>query len=390
MIKNSFNYYFKIYLFLLSFLTIYFLFQKYNNLVEWTISEWLINYQGGFTRRGFVGEVIYQISNIIPLSIREVILLFQIIFCLFYYYLIFNFFKKIKVNILSLFAIFSPLFLIYPIAEVEVLARKEIFLFVSFLLILNIFSLKKNTNVHYFYFSILLTLCILIWEGVIFYTPYFIFILLIKNRFKCDRKFIIRIISSLIPFFITLYFVINVRLTGENVIIMCNSVNECYGAMTYLNKNLISNISEVTSQFRIIYLIRYVLIFIIGFFALLIIVINSSLVTDNIYQKKNFFLSLFLLALIPSLFFYFIAQDWGRWINISYTFSILTYFYCLKNNFIIFRIPKFKYQIFKNKNISVILFIIFCLGWNQKTLMKDDVGSLPIYRKIYSVIKNSI
>jgi len=171
---------------------------------------------------------------------------------------------------------------------------------------------------------------------------------------------------------------------------MCSSVNECYGAMTYLNRDLISNIGEVTSQFKITYLIRYLGIFIIGFFALLIMVTSSSLITRNIPKMKNFLLLLFLLALIPSLFFYLIAQDWGRWISISYTLSILTYFYCLKNNFIIFKNPKFKYQIFKNKNILIILFVIFCLGWNQKTLMKDDIGSLPIYRKVYSVIKNSI
>ena len=171
---------------------------------------------------------------------------------------------------------------------------------------------------------------------------------------------------------------------------MCKSVNECYGAMTYLNRDLISNIREVTSQFRIIYLIRYVLIFIVGFLALIIIVNGSILRTKNIPQDKNIFLLLFFLALVPSLFFYLIAQDWGRWINISYTLSLLTYFYCLKNNFIIFKKSKVINLSLKNKNIMIIFFIIFCFGWNQKTLMKDDIGSLPIYRKIYSVIKNSI
>ena len=389
MIRKTFNYYFKTYLILLSLLAVYYLLQKYNNLVEWTISEWLINYQGGFTRRGFIGEIIYQISNIISLSIREIILLFQISACFFYYYLIFNFFKKIKMNFIFIFAIFSPLFLVYPVAEVEVLARKEIFLFISFILIANIFSLKKNTNIHYFYFSSILTFCILIWEGIIFYIPYFIFIILIKNKFNYNKKFIIRIILSLIPFCLVLYFIINIRLTSQDIVTMCNSVNECYGAMTYLNNDLHSNIGEVTSQFKIIYLIRYMLIFVVGFTALIIIINYSHLITKNKNQNKKL-LFLFVLALIPSLFFYVIAQDWGRWINISYTLSLLTYFYCLKNNFIIFQNPKIKNKSLRNKNVLIILFIIFCFGWNQKTLMKDDVGSLPIYRKIYSVIKNTI
>ena len=35
---------------------------------SWTIGEWLINYQGGFVRRGFLGEGIYFLSHIKPQS----------------------------------------------------------------------------------------------------------------------------------------------------------------------------------------------------------------------------------------------------------------------------------------------------------------------------------
>ena len=52
--KNlNFNFYLKIYLITLLIFAIFFFIQKYNNLVEWTISEWLINYQGGFTKEVF-------------------------------------------------------------------------------------------------------------------------------------------------------------------------------------------------------------------------------------------------------------------------------------------------------------------------------------------------
>ncbi|EHL32856.1 hypothetical protein [Legionella drancourtii] len=29
----------------------------------WHMGDWLINYQGGFVRRGFLGEFIYQLAN---------------------------------------------------------------------------------------------------------------------------------------------------------------------------------------------------------------------------------------------------------------------------------------------------------------------------------------
>ena len=35
---------------------------------SWTIGEWLINYQGGFVRRGFLGEGIYILCNAIKIS----------------------------------------------------------------------------------------------------------------------------------------------------------------------------------------------------------------------------------------------------------------------------------------------------------------------------------
>ena len=35
---------------------------------SWTIGEWLINYQGGFIRRGLLGEGIYILCNVIKIS----------------------------------------------------------------------------------------------------------------------------------------------------------------------------------------------------------------------------------------------------------------------------------------------------------------------------------
>ena len=43
-------------------------------------SDWLINYQGGFVRRGLPGEVAFHIAKFFDIKLRVVILLFQIIF----------------------------------------------------------------------------------------------------------------------------------------------------------------------------------------------------------------------------------------------------------------------------------------------------------------------
>ena len=384
----NFNFYFKVYLLILFLFANFFFFQKYNNLVEWTISEWLINYQGGFTRRGLLGEIAFQLSKFLSITVRETILVLQILTYILFFYLIFNFIRDISKNLIIIFAIFSPLFILYPIAEVEVLGRKEIFVFISFILVANICSLKILQKKHYFYFSIILTICCLIWEGVVIYFSFFIFLFFLQNNFILDKKFILKLFLSLIPFLVCFYLIVLFRLDSESLKNMCDSINECYGAMTYLNRDLSSNISEVSSKFQISYLFRYVIIFLVGFFPLMLLIFYSKFDTRIKLKNKNNFSIIFFLVFAPSFIFYYIAQDWGRWIHISYSLSLLTYLFCIKNNIITLDKTRINFSILKNKFIVVFLFILFSFSWSPKTLMNEDVGSIPIYRKSLNIIKS--
>jgi len=50
--------------------------------------------------------------------------------------------------------------------------------------------------------------------------------------------------------------------------------------------------------------------------------------------------------LLPSLILLSIMTDWGRVVNIAYTFSILTYIYLIKNNLVTIEKKSFYYFIF--------------------------------------------
>ncbi|MBD1159530.1 hypothetical protein IDG58_05035, partial [Pelagibacterales bacterium SAG-MED19] len=117
---SNFNKYFLIYLLFLSFCGIVFLYSKYNVSNDSTISEWIINYQGGFTRRGFIGEISFHIAKFFKSELRFVIFLMQVFSYLIFLILTYKFFKNIKINSILLFAIFTPIFLLYPVAEIEV------------------------------------------------------------------------------------------------------------------------------------------------------------------------------------------------------------------------------------------------------------------------------
>ena len=48
-------------------------FQRFNPYIA---ADWLINYQGGFTRRGFFGEIALHLSNLLNINVIEVAFFF--------------------------------------------------------------------------------------------------------------------------------------------------------------------------------------------------------------------------------------------------------------------------------------------------------------------------
>ena len=92
--KINFNHLFFFYINLIFLLAVFYLYQKHQVGNDSTISEWIINYQGGFTRRGLIGEVCFQLAKILDLELRYVIFLISIYFIFYFFNIIINLFKK--------------------------------------------------------------------------------------------------------------------------------------------------------------------------------------------------------------------------------------------------------------------------------------------------------
>ena len=133
---KEYKIFFSFYLLFLLVFIIFFLAAVHNSSVNNSMAEWVINYQGGFTRRGFLGEIIFQISQFFEIQLRKTFLLLQILIYLAYFYFIYVFFKKINYNYFFSIAIFSPLFFIFSLAELEALGRKDILMFLVFVVII--------------------------------------------------------------------------------------------------------------------------------------------------------------------------------------------------------------------------------------------------------------
>ena len=393
--KKNINIYLFYYLTILFFFAVFFLFQKHHVANDSTISEWLINYEGGFTKRGLIGQISFYVANLFSANLRDTIFIFQILTVGIYFLLIYYFFKNIKTNKVLIFAIFTPIFLLYPIAEIEVLARKELFIFIYFL-VYTFIPLHKLIH-KFFYKLIFFPIVILIWEPVVFFILFLFFLDLVENKIiKINKLFFFQILSYVPSIIVSFYIALN-PISTENHEIMASSLLENFNENCYMSCELLKTKSSIYQQFEGNFgrysfeiLFRYFLIFFVGFGPLFLLLFNSRLKNKILFFNyfNNLFIP-FLILLSPVILLFAMGYDWGRWINISYFFSIITFIYMTKSKMLNTSFKFLKKNIFTkiNKKIFIFLIIFYCFGWNPKTVMTGDVASFPGYRIPYKTMK---
>ena len=398
-LKRNWSNYFQIYVFALIFFGVFFLYSKHDVGNDSSISDWFINYEGGFVRRGLIGELITNFSIMLSLKLRDTILIFQLLFFTSYYFLIILFCKNLLQNRLIILAIFSPIFILYPVAEIEALGRKELIIFLIFLSYL--LTDIKNFKVQIIYKVILFPISILTWEPVfIFFSFVFLIDLFVFQIRNFDKKFFYLIASYLISIFLVILIYLN-PFSQENHNVMRDFLNNEFGEICYMSCDFVgqqssNSFSELYQtflvKFKFIYALRYLIIILIGFFPLYLLSTYSNINHKKqiliISKFKNLFFP-FLLAFLPSTVLYLVMYDWARVVHISYSFSLLTFLFLIKENFIEFskQNVQLNYISKLSKKIFVLVFFLFAFSWNPKVVMPDDVASKPIYATPYKFYK---
>jgi len=381
---------------------VFFLYIKHNVGNDSSVSEWLINYNGGFTRRGLGGEIAIFIANLFDFSLRQSIFFIQSLFHVSYLVLVFLYLKNLKVNIIQLFAIYAPLFILYPIAEIEALGRKEIILFLSFLIALFLCDNKNSKKYINIYCFFILPIVCLIYEQIVLFFPFFAAVIIIQNNLNTFEKAFKNLLIVFFPSILTFVYIFLNPLSAEGHGVMCNYLQSEFGEICYMSANLLventiyfSTFDAVHKNTNLEHLIRYILIFLICFFPVNLLVYKNKFLKINNFIANNFKLNtLFFLLYSPSIILFIYGYDWGRWIHMTYSFSILFYIYLFKN-FIISNNLKIRNNLWKSivkKKILVsLIFFIFAFCWNPKTVVTGDVASFPFYRvpyKIFKIISN--
>ena len=220
--NTDFDKYFSFYLIFILGSSIFLINSNYLLDTNNSMAEWVINYQGGFGRRGLIGELFLLISSITGIYLKNVILYFLIIVFTFYYLLIYYFFRNLNLNKIFIIAIYSPLFLMFPIAELEGLGRKDILIPFSFLVFAYFYNKLDFKNMAILLLFIYTPL-ILIHEVSIFYLPFFYFIIFLKlEKFNFLDIFLIVIVTIIL--LSTIYILSNSIHTDNEIFKMCQKL----------------------------------------------------------------------------------------------------------------------------------------------------------------------
>ena len=378
---------FKIYIIFLFLLSSFYLSAVYLSQVNNAMSEWVINYGGGFVRRGLVGEIIFQLSTFFQIKLREGFLILQILLYLFYYFFIYWLLSNFKKNFIIYLAIFSPVFYSFGLYELEALGRKEILMYIFFSYNFYLFYKYKNINLNYIFTYLSLIILILNHESVIFYYLFYLFFFIVVDKKKDFRFYLLNFLLLLVVIFTSYLIYTNPHSSADNLEMCRRLLNltdeKCGLGASFTTANISRHINEV--GWRLKDVINYILIFIFGFIGIFILIHKSKLTSRFYILNLNLF-SIIIFCSLPGLLLFLIAVDTGRWTSMLYHMIAISFFGMIKLGFVkLDSNIKYKYINFnklKNNFLFYFLLFILCFGWSPKAVYHESFGTFPAYRML--------
>lgn len=329
--------------FLVSFYLNYLINLKMNG---WVLGDWLINYQdGGFKRRGLSGYIFLKLAFLFNIKLNYLVFLFVEFLWAYFLFKLFVFFKDSKSDVSGfLFLLMLPIGLLFNVTSLAALGRKEILLLVLFSYYISEI-LKKNKYVD-IVVPFLLFIITFFHEITFFYVGYFLLIKWINND-KNYITYLFYFLAVFIPSVLFYFFGKPINLGMSEIYFKNLGVVLSPGIFNY-HENF--NIKTYYLKYYVEYL-EYLLPIFVAFFA----IVWFTRIYGLEYIKLNkFFFCIFVLS-IP---LFYLATDWGRWINIHMLMIIMVFFYKnLKN--------KNEVYISENEKLLLFIFIFINLFWQM-------------------------
>ncbi len=359
---------------------------------RYVFTDWIINYEGGYIRRGLLGELSIKFSNLFNINIKIIFFFIHLSIYLLFHLYFFKFFCNFKRNYFFYLLCFSPLVFLYPIATFEAFARKEIF-YITFYL-LNCYCLinLNNRNILFFLTNLFVLLSYFIHESSLFFISFFYlsyFIFLKKKKLKINVSEILIIICI----YFGLAYLLTIPVTEQKISRMIFYINQNFfkitaesGAISWLQGGLSDTTLFIKNHtLKIEYIIINVLLlhFLIFFFYLLY---KTKTFRDNkIYYVLTFFIFL------SPLILFLVAADWGRFEYILYNFCLIFTFYNLYDDKTIFiKIDKFSFLKKISIKLKIFFTILYISFWSPKIFFFETIDFFPLFDVIIKLYRYSI
>ena len=360
----------------------------------WVIGDWLINFSGGFVRRGLSGFTMMQLSDLLNIKLNYTAMWVQVaLYVGFMLLLYLSFFRK-KINAWFVLVLLSPATLLFAIFDPNAAGRKEIILF--FIFALYLFCLRRKLLQSIggtILFSTLLLIATLFHELVFFYTPYFILAAYLESKISNTPINISKpllVVAGSCIIMLPLYF-FGKSINGAAI---CSSLmarglpdSICLGTLSwpaeYGYKNVIHFARE--SNYLFVYGTTFIL-------SLLPFLLQIHYLKHPAITIRRFAI-IFSALLIFSLPLFLLAVDWGRWLHIHFMLMLLIATMFLKDQPVSWKnqpvsIPRMwpartTFPGFTNNLFFVLFVIAYTSLWSMPHFGNSKVFSLT--KNFYSI-----
>ncbi len=313
-----------VYMAVVAFVTLIYAFINIKIKANWAIGDWLINYRGGFVRRGLTGEIALRLSHLLSVSPLIIVALLQLFFYAVILYAVWKLLAKTNWSLWLVLLIFSPATLAFHVLDPTAGSRKEIILFAGLgVLLLWLLHGAKHYVAIVVYLTALCTSCVLSHEALIVFLPYTLAALLI-----CMKDVAQVLKFTCIPVIVTLlatYSVVHHPGNQASADTICASLSQpvtmplsglCGGAIQGLAYSTAMARQDVIDYERGFH--YSTLYSITGLLALLPVLLAFATLWRYPALRRNLTVlagAALISGLASSILFVY-ATDWGRWIYI--------------------------------------------------------------------------
>ncbi len=276
------------------------------------LGDWLINYEdGGFKRRGLSGSFFFLLQDLTSFPLNYLVFGFQLTIIVSFFLIYFKIIKNKKLDLLYLSLMLSSVGFVGLFNCVDYAGKKEFIIFLLFALLVFWLTSNKLTKTKEWIIVLGLFITMFLHEIALFFIPYFIIALYLKERKFQVKRYLKYFAAVFIPAILIVLFGKEIN-EGHSLAILKDRGVVFTRGIFFWDIDERQYIKNAIDDYRWYFLSLAISIFHVVFY--LKIEKISKIIGWMILGAFLFSLPLFVLAI-----------DWGRWMYIHMMFLIIMF-----------------------------------------------------------------